>query len=69
MTAEDMVQSIVTTNTHDILLFFTNQGRVFRTKAFEIPEASKQAKGTAMVNLLNLKGEERVQAILTIDEE
>lgn len=69
MKAEDMVQSIVTTNTHDTLLFFTNQGRVFRMKAFEIPEASKQAKGTAMVNLLNLKAEERVQAILSVDEE
>ncbi len=69
MKAEDMVQSIVTTNTHDTLLFFTNQGRVFRMKAYEIPEASKQAKGTAMVNLLNLKAEERVQAILNVDEE
>lgn len=69
MKAEDMLQSIVTTNTHDTLLFFTNQGRVFRMRAFEIPEASKQAKGTAMVNLMNLKSDEQVQAILAIDEE
>lgn len=69
MKTEDMLQSIVTTNTHDMLLFFTNQGRVFRMKAFEIPEASRQAKGTAMVNLMNLKSDEQVQAILSIDEE
>ena len=69
MKAEDMLQSIVTTQTHDTLLFFTNQGRVFRMKAFEIPEASRQAKGTAMVNLMNLKSDEQVQAILAIDDE
>jgi DNA gyrase subunit A len=69
MKAEDMLQSIVTTQTHDTLLFFTNQGRVFRMKAFEIPEASRQAKGTAMVNLMNLKSDEQVQAILSIDDE
>jgi DNA gyrase subunit A len=69
MKAEDMLQSIVTTQTHDTLLFFTNQGRVFRMKAFEIPEASRQAKGTAMVNLMNLKSDEQVQAILAIDDQ
>jgi DNA gyrase subunit A len=69
MKAEDMVQSIITTNTHDTLLFFTNQGRVFRMRAFEIPEASRQAKGTAMVNLMNLKSDEQVQAILGIDDQ
>lgn len=69
MKPEDMLQSIVTTNTHDTLLFFTNQGRVFRLKAYELPDASRQAKGTAMVNLLNLKGDEQVQAIIAFDEE
>lgn len=69
MKTEDMLWAIVSTQTHDTLLFFTNQGRVFKMKAFEIPEASRQAKGTAMVNLINLKGDEKVQAILTIDEE
>ena len=69
MKTEDMLQAIVTSNTHDNLLFFTNLGRVFKMRAFEIPEASRQAKGTAMVNLLNLKGDERVQAILAVDDE
>jgi DNA gyrase subunit A len=69
MKTEDMLQSIVTANTHDTLLFFTNQGRVFRMKAFEIPDASRQAKGTAMVNLMNLKSDEQVQAIIAIDDE
>ncbi|MBP7768473.1 DNA gyrase subunit A [Candidatus Woesebacteria bacterium] len=69
MKTEDMLQSIVTTNTHDMLLFFTNLGRVFKMKAFEIPEAQRQAKGTAMVNLMNLKSDEQVQAILSVDEQ
>lgn len=68
MKVEDMVHSIVTANTHDTLLVFTNLGRVFKMRAFEIPEASRQAKGTAMVNLLNLKPEESAQTILAINE-
>lgn len=68
MKAEDMVHAVVTVNTHDTLLMFTTQGRVFKMRAFEVPEASRQAKGTAMVNLVNLKPEEKVQSILTVDE-
>lgn len=68
MKAEDMVHSLITVNTHDTLLLFTTHGRVFKMRAFEVPEASKQAKGTAMVNLVNLKPEEKVQSILTVDE-
>lgn len=68
MKVEDMVHTIVTANTHDTLLVFTNMGRVFKMRAFEIPEASRQAKGTAMVNLLNLKPEESAQSILAINE-
>jgi len=68
MKAEDMVHALVTAQTHDMLLMFTNLGRVFKMKAFEIPEASRQAKGTAVVNLLNLKTEETVQSILIVDE-
>ncbi|MBU0579105.1 DNA gyrase subunit A [Patescibacteria group bacterium] len=65
----DLVHSIVFTETHDNLLMFTNQGRVFEIKTFQVPEVSRQAKGTAIVNLLNLKVEEKVQSILVIDLE
>lgn len=68
MKTEDMVQSLLTANTHDTLLLFTNQGRVFKLRAFEIPEVSRQAKGTAIVNLVNLKPEETIQSILAVDE-
>jgi len=68
MKTEDMVKTLVSTNTHSTLLMFTNHGRVFRMKAYEIPEASRQAKGTAIVNLLQLKSGETVQSILEVDE-
>ncbi len=67
MKDEDLVQSIVFTQTHDNLLMFTNQGRVFELKSFQVPEASRQARGTATVNLINLKPEEKVQSILVVD--
>lgn len=69
MKAEDVLKCIVTCNTHDNLFLFTNQGRVFEMKAYEIPDASRQAKGTAIVNILNLKGEEKVLSILVVDQE
>ena len=65
---EDAVHSLVTTNTHDTLLLFTNKGRVFKLKAYEIPESSRQAKGTAIVNLINLRSEEVARALLVFDE-
>jgi len=65
---EDVVKNILTVNTHDTLLLFTNKGRVFKLKAYEIQESSRQAKGTAVVNLINLKGEETVQSILSLNE-
>ena len=67
MKEEDLVKSIVFTETHDNLLLFTNQGRVFDLKSFQVPEASRQARGTATVNLINLKPEENVQSILVVD--
>lgn len=69
MKDQDLVKAIVFTQTHDNLLMFTNQGRVFELKSFQVPEASRQAKGTAIVNLLNLKPEENVQSILVVDLE
>jgi DNA gyrase subunit A len=65
---EDMVMSMLSATTHDTLLFFTNLGRVFKMKAFEISESSRQAKGTAIVNLLNLKAQETVKTMLILDE-
>ena len=65
---EDAVHSILTAQTHDSLLLFTNQGRVFKLKAYEIPESGRQAKGTALVNLINLRGQETVRSILILDE-
>ncbi|GIK83521.1 MAG: DNA gyrase subunit A [Patescibacteria group bacterium] len=68
MKAEDVVQTLLTVNTHDTLMVFTNTGRVFKLKAFEIPESSRTAKGTAIVNIINLQPEEKVLSILVIDE-
>ena len=61
---EDVISEIITTNSHDYLLFFTNQGRLFRLKAYEVPQASLTAKGTAAVNLLNMHPEEKITAII-----
>lgn len=69
MKAEDILKCIVTCNSHDTLFLFTSQGRVFKLRAFEIPDASRQAKGSAIVNLLNLKPEEQVLSMLVVDEE
>lgn len=65
---EDAVQNILTAKTHDNLLMFTNKGRVFKLKAHEIPESGRQAKGTALVNLINLRGEETVKSIIILDD-
>ena len=63
---EDFVKSIFTASTHDIILFFTNKGKMYRLRGFEIPEAGRTAKGTAIVNLLNLDAGEKVSAIIPI---
>jgi len=69
MKEEDVLQAVVSCNTHDTLLLFTNQGRVFRMRAFEIPEASRQAKGTAVVNLVNLQPNETARALMVVNIE
>lgn len=56
------------TTTHHMILFFTNKGRVYKLKAYEIPEASRTARGTAIVNLLQLLPEEKVTAVITLSE-
>ena len=66
---EDVIDTIITASSHDYLLFFTNQGRIFRIKAYEIPQSSLVAKGTASVNLLNLHPEERITAVIKQGDE
>jgi DNA gyrase subunit A len=63
---EDFAKNILTTTTHAILLFFTNQGRVYRLKGYQIPETSRQARGMAIVNLLHLEGGEKVRTVIPI---
>ena len=61
---EDVIAQILTANSHDFLLFFTNQGRLFRMKAYEVPQASLAAKGTAAVNMLNMHPDEKITSII-----
>lgn len=67
MKAEDVVKCILSVKTHDSLLLFTNFGRVFKIKAYQIPESSRTAKGSAVVNIVNLKPDEKVESILQFD--
>ena len=64
---EDFVKHLITTRTHNRLLFFTNRGRVFRLDAFEVPEGKRQAKGTAIVNLLQLGPNEKIATLIEVD--
>ena len=65
MKDEDYIEHLFVTSTHDYLLFFTNRGKVYRLKVYELPEASRTAKGRALVNLLPLREGERVQSVLS----
>lgn len=65
---EDFVEDLFITSTHDTLLFITNKGKVYSLKAYEVPDAGRQAKGTAIINLLNLSNDEKVSAIIPITE-
>ncbi len=64
---EDYIRDLLMINTHGYVMFFTNFGRAYRLKVYEIPEASRTARGTAMVNLLQLNPGEKVNAILPVD--
>lgn len=64
----DVIDQLTTASTHDWLLFFTNKGRVFRLKAYEVPAASLSAKGVAAVNLLQLQPEERITSMIKIEK-
>ncbi len=63
---EDFVEHLFITTTHHYLLFFTNKGKVYRLKVYEIPEASRQSKGTAVVNLLFISGDEKITAVIPV---
>lgn len=63
---EDFVKDIFTASSHDTILFFSNLGKMYRLRGFEIPEAGRTAKGTAIVNLLNLEAGEKISAIIPI---
>ncbi len=62
---EDYIEHLFVTSTHDYLLFFTNRGKIYRSKVYELPEASRTAKGRALVNVLPLREGERVQSVLS----
>ncbi|HXO17011.1 MAG TPA: DNA gyrase subunit A [Candidatus Dormibacteraeota bacterium] len=64
---EDVVRNFFVTKTHDHVLFFTNMGRVYRLRGYEIPDTTRQARGTALVNLLTLPPGEQVTAVFPID--
>ncbi len=65
---DDFIEELFMTTTHHYLMFFTNKGRVYRMKAYEIPEAGRTARGTAIVNLLQLQPEERISAVISLKE-
>ncbi len=63
---EDFVKDLFITSTHDYLLFLTNKGKMYRIKAYEVPEARRQAKGTAAINLIHIDTDEQIRAIIPI---
>lgn len=66
---EDVIEHVVNASTHDYLLFFTNKGRVFRIKTYEVPASSLSAKGIAIVNLLQLQPEESVSSVINVSKQ
>ena len=65
---DDYIEEMMLTNTHNYLLFFTNTGKVYRIKAYEVPEASRTARGTAIVNLIQLEPEEKITAMISMSD-
>ena len=66
---EDLIEHVVNASTHDFLLFFTNKGRVFRIKTYEVPAVGLNAKGVALVNLLQLQPEETVTSVINVSKQ
>lgn len=65
---EDFVENIFVTSSHNFILFFTNKGRMYKMKTYQIPEAGRQAKGSAIVNLLPIEKDEKITAVIPIKE-
>ncbi len=65
---DDFIEELIMTTTHHFIMFFTNMGRVYRLKAYEIPESGRTARGTAIVNLLQMLPEEKITAVIPIRE-
>lgn len=66
---EDLIEHVINAGTHDFLLFFTNKGRVFRLKTYEVPAVGLNAKGVALVNLLQLQPEEKVSSVINVSKQ
>src|SRR5699024_592398 len=67
-TEDDFVEHLVSTSTHSTVLFFTNKGKVYRLRGFEIPEFGRTAKGIPLINILQIEKGEWVNAVITVDE-
>lgn len=65
---DDYIDDMIMTTTHHYIMFFTNTGRVYRIKAYEIPESSRTARGTAIINLLQLMPGEKITAVIPFKE-
>ncbi|MBF0843548.1 DNA gyrase subunit A, partial [Streptococcus danieliae] len=64
---DDFIEHLITTSTHDELLFFTNVGKVYRMKGYEVPEYGRAAKGIPVINLLDLDKEEKIQTVINVE--
>lgn len=65
---DDFVDNVIITSTHSDVLFFTNKGRVYKLRAYEIPDAGRQAKGTNLINLIAIEADEKIQTVLTVTD-
>jgi DNA gyrase subunit A len=66
---DDVVEHVMITSTHSDVLFFTNKGRVYKLRAYEIPDAGRQAKGTNLINLIAIEPDEKIQTVLTVTDD
>ncbi|EHI96974.1 DNA gyrase, A subunit [Clostridium sp. DL-VIII] len=66
---DDFVEQLMITSTHSDILFFTNKGRVYKLRAYEIPDAGRQAKGTNLINLISIEADEKIQTVLTVTDD
>ncbi|MBE6061998.1 MAG: DNA gyrase subunit A [Clostridium butyricum] len=65
---DDFVEHVMVTSTHSDVLFFTNKGRVYKLRAYEIPDAGRQAKGTNLINIIAIEPDEKIQTVLTVSD-